>query len=148
MLGRPEDAGLGQVVDEEAVALVGRDAAGAGVGLHQVALALERHHFGAHGGRGDLHPGCVGHVGGADRLGRADVLGDHRLENGGPAVVEGAVVRRRSSVCGAESVVGVMGVPGTQVYRVPGRPVAPARRHGGAPGPIGALSRRPGAAPR
>ncbi len=62
VLGRPEDAGLGQVVDEEAVALVGRDPPGAGVRLDQVAVALEGHHLGAHGGRGDLHPGGIGHV--------------------------------------------------------------------------------------
>ena len=61
----PSTPGCGQVVDEEAVALVGRDPAGAGVGLHQIAVPLEGHHFGAHGGRGDLHPGGVGHVGGA-----------------------------------------------------------------------------------
>ena len=58
----PSTPGAGQVVDEEAVALVGRDAAGARVGLDEVAVALERHHLGADGGRGDLHPGCAGHV--------------------------------------------------------------------------------------
>ena len=119
-LGGAEDTGLGEVVDEEAVALVGRDPPGAGVGLDQVALALEGHHLGAHGGRGDLHPGCAGHVGGADRLGGLDVLGHHGLEDGGPAVVEGARRRRRRSCGAAVSVGGVMWVPGTQVYRVPG----------------------------
>ena len=58
-LDGPEDARAGQVVDEEAVALVGRDAAGTGVGLDQVALALERHHLRADGGRGHLHPGAL-----------------------------------------------------------------------------------------
>ena len=93
VLGRAEDARLGQVVDEEAVALVGRDAPGAGVGLHEIPVTLEGHHFRPHGGRGDLHPGGVGHVGRADRLGAADVLGDHRFENGRLAVVQGALVR-------------------------------------------------------
>ena len=114
----PSTPGRGQVVDEEAVALVGRDAAGARVRLDQIALALERDHLGAHGGRGDLHPRCVGHVGGADRLGRADVLGHHRLEDGGaPGVERGVpeVVAMRGGVG-----VGRHGRSGTQVYRVPG----------------------------
>jgi hypothetical protein len=31
-------------------------------------------------------------MGGADRLGRPDVLGDHCFQNGCPAVVQGALV--------------------------------------------------------
>ena len=115
----PQDAGPGQVVDEEAIALVGRDAAGAGVGLDEVPLALERHHFRAHRGGGHLHTRRAGHVGGADGLGGPDVLGDHGLQNGRPAGVEGALVvgnvGERGRVSGRSH-----GVPGTQVYRVPG----------------------------
>ena len=118
-LARAEHAGRGQVVDEEAIPLVGRDAAGAGVGLDQVPLALERHHFRADRGRGHLYPRRVGHVGGADGLGGPDVLGDDRLQDGRPAGVEVALltgdVGGRSGVSGR-----CHGVPGTQVYRVPG----------------------------
>ena len=91
-LAGPQDTGPGEMVDEEAVALVGRDTACAGVGLDQIPLALERDHFGADGGGGDLHPRCIGNMGGTDRLGRPDVLGDHRLQNGCPPVVQGALV--------------------------------------------------------
>ena len=61
-LCRPQDTGSGQVVDEEAVALVGRDVAGAGAGLDEVPLSFERHHFRAHRGGGHLHAGRAGHV--------------------------------------------------------------------------------------
>ena len=148
-LDRAEDAGPGQVVDEEAIALVGRDAAGAGVGLDQVALALERHHFRADRGGGHLDPGRTGDVGGADGLGGPDVLGDHRLQNGGPAGVEGALVVGNVGDAG-----GVSGrshrVPGTQVYRVPGPYPWPAAALPGAGAAVEAagLSRHPGATPR
>ena len=91
-LDGPENARSGQVIDEEAVALVGRNAARTGVGLDEVPLALECHHFRADGGRGHLHPRRVGDVGGADRLGGPDVLGDHRLQNGRSPGVEGALI--------------------------------------------------------
>ena len=90
VLGRPEDPRLRQVVDEEAVALVGRDTPGTGVGLHEIPVTLQRHHFGPHGGRGDLHAGGAGHVRRADGLGAADVLGHDGFENGRLAVVQGA----------------------------------------------------------
>ncbi len=41
-----------EVINEVAIALVGRHSTGRGVGLGEIALALERDHFGAHG-RGD-----------------------------------------------------------------------------------------------
>ena len=67
-------------------------------------------------------PGAVGHVGGADGLRAADVLGHHRLENGRLALVQGALRPRRGRrvgrACRWWSCVGL----GTQVYRVPGRP--------------------------
>ena len=92
VLGRPENPGLDQVVDEEAVALVGRDAPRAGMGLHKIPVPLEGHHFRPHGGGGDLHPGGAGHVGRADGLGTADVLGHDRFENGRLALVQGALL--------------------------------------------------------
>ena len=92
---RVEGAGAAQLVDEEPVALVGRDPSGAGVGLGQVPVPLECGHVGAHGGRGDAHPGGVDHVLGSDRLGRADVLGDHGVEDGRLARVETPVTGGR-----------------------------------------------------
>ena len=47
-------ARAGQVVHEEAVALVGRDPAGRGVGVGDVALPLEDRHLVAHRGRGNV----------------------------------------------------------------------------------------------
>ncbi len=79
---RVERAGA-HVVDEEPVPLVGRDPARTGVGLGQVPLALQTGHVRAHRGGRDAHPRGVDHVLGADRLGRADVLGDHCVEDGG-----------------------------------------------------------------
>ncbi len=87
-LHRPEDTWAREMVDEEPVALVGRDAPGARVRLDQVPLALERHHLGADGGGRDLHAGRGGHVRRAHRLGRPDVLAHDGLQNGGPAGVE------------------------------------------------------------
>ncbi len=62
VLGRAEDAGLRQMVDEEAIALVGGDPPGAGVRLHEIPITLQGHHFGPHGGRGNLHAWGVRHV--------------------------------------------------------------------------------------
>ena len=87
-LVRPERARAGQVVDEEAVSLVGGDAPRAGVRLHQVAVALERRHLAAHRGRGHLHPGVAGDVGRADGLGGVDVLRHHGVQDGGLALIE------------------------------------------------------------
>ncbi len=87
-LRRTEDARRREVVDEEPVALVGRDTPGARVRLDQVPVALERHHLGADGGRRDLHPGGGGDVRRADRLGSPDVLAHDRLQDGGTARVE------------------------------------------------------------
>ena len=91
LLGRAEDAGL-QMINEVAIALVGGHAAGRGVGLGEVALALEGHHLGAHRGWRDREVGVVGDRGGADRLGGLDVLDHHGLQDGGLAGVEIATV--------------------------------------------------------
>ena len=71
-----------QGVDEEAVALVGGNAAGRGVGLGQVALPLERRHVVAHGGGGDGDVGGLGDAMRAHRLRRLDVLADDRSKDG------------------------------------------------------------------
>ena len=106
-LHRPEGAGRGEVVDEEAVALVGRDAPCARVGLHQVSLAFERDHLRADGGGRDLHARRVGDVRGAHRLGRADVLADDGLQNGGAAALRsGSPAASAWGWCG--SALGVM----------------------------------------
>ena len=68
LLDRTEDARL-QVVDEVAIALVGRDASGRRVGLGEVALALEGDHLGAHRRRRDVEVGAGGDRGGTDGLG-------------------------------------------------------------------------------
>ena len=69
-----EAAGRHEVVDEEPVALVGRDPAGRRVRLHEIALLLEHGHLVAHRGRGHSHAGRVGDVGRAHGLRRRDVL--------------------------------------------------------------------------
>ena len=86
--GRVEPARHGQVVDEEPVALVGRDAPGRGVRLGEVALLLEHGHLVAHRRRTDLDAGRVGDMGRADRLRGLDVLLDHRPEDGCLTLVE------------------------------------------------------------
>ena len=83
-----EATGRGHVVDEEAVALVGGNAAGRRVRLGEVALLLEHGHLVAHGGRADLHAGRVGDVGGPHRLRGGDVLLHHGPQDGGLAFVE------------------------------------------------------------
>src|SRR3984957_6034771 len=145
-LSGAEHAGSGQVVDEEAVALVGRDAAGTRMWLDEVPLAFERHHLRADGGRGHLHARCVGHMGGPDRLGGPDVLGDDSLHDGGPACAEGAPALRHVGERGGGSGRG-HGGPGTQVYRVPGRQpwAAPGTPGDGMTGRDPGFSRHPGA---
>ncbi len=84
----PSVPGRGQGVDEEAVALVGGDPAGARVGLGQVAVAFEGRHVAADGGRRHLDARGAGDVGRSDRLGRLDVLGDDGRQDGRLARVE------------------------------------------------------------
>ncbi len=76
------------VVDEEAVALVGGDAPGAGMGMGQEALSLEVGHLVADGGWRHLQGPDAGDMGRADRLGGVDVLLHHGAENGGLALVQ------------------------------------------------------------
>jgi hypothetical protein len=82
-----ERAGLrrAQVVHEEAVALVGGDAPGAGVGVGQEALPLELGHVVAHRGGRHLELAHAGDVGRPHRLRGVDVLLDHGPEDGGLA---------------------------------------------------------------
>ncbi len=67
-LGRGHRLDAGQLVDEEPVALVGRDAPGAGVRLGDEPLVLQGRHVIAHGGRGDAEVVPLGEGLGADRL--------------------------------------------------------------------------------
>ncbi len=99
-LSRSQTSGFGDGVHEEAVALVGRDASHAGVGLNQVALPLEHAHLVAHRGRGHRKLREARHRTGSDRLGGLDVFLHYRFEDGGFAIVEHV---------------------GTQRYRVPVR---------------------------
>ena len=87
----PAEAGrLPEVVDEEAVALLGGDPAGAGVGLAEVALLLEGGHVVAHRGRRHRHRGRLHDVRRPHRLGGVDVLLHDGPEDGGLAFVEHA----------------------------------------------------------
>ncbi len=129
---RVERAGAAQVVDEEAVALVGRDAAGAGMGLDEEAFPLERGHVGADGGRRHAHSGCVDDVLGTDGLGGADVLGHHSVEDRRLAVVEPFGER------GGRRAAGVFRGPrlvlaGHRLVAAPGRVAVP--------GPVATVSR-------
>ena len=92
---RVEGARCAEVVDEEAVALVGRDAAGTRVRLDQEAVPLEGGHVGSHGRRRHAHAGSVDHVLGPHGLGSPDVLGDHGREDRRLAGVEVRVGLRR-----------------------------------------------------
>ena len=85
-----ETAGRGQVVDEEAVPLVGRDPPGRRVRLDEVALLLEHGHLVADRGRRHPDPGRVGDVGRTHRERRGDVLLDDGAQDRGLAVVEHA----------------------------------------------------------
>src|SRR3546814_18231006 len=77
-VGSSQCSGLAEVVDEEPVALLGRDPPGAGVGLAEVALVLEGRHVVAHGGRGHLHVGRLHDVRGPHRLGGVAVRSEER----------------------------------------------------------------------
>ena len=72
--GGPIERGLGERVDERAVALLGGDPPGAGVRLLQVALGFEGRHVVADRRRRHRHLGRGGDVARPDRLGRVDVL--------------------------------------------------------------------------
>ena len=93
--GRVERSGARQGVDEEPVALVGGDAAGARVRLLQVAVDLERGHLVAHRRRGDVDRGRRGHVVRPDRLRGADVLLHDGLEDRRLSLVQHARQRSR-----------------------------------------------------
>ena len=76
-LGAAERLELGEPVDEQPVAGVGRDAAGAGVRLRDQALLLEHGHVVADGRRRDAEVVPIGERLAADRLvGRDEVLDD------------------------------------------------------------------------
>ena len=78
----------GEVVDEEAVALVGRHPAGAGVGVVEVPLALQQGEVVADRRSRHQQAGGAQHRRRADRLCRLDVLLHHGLEDGRLAFVE------------------------------------------------------------
>ena len=90
---------LAEVVDEEAVALLGGDPAGAGVGLAEVALLLEGGHVVAHGGRRHRHGGRPHDVRRPHRLGGVDVLLHDGPEDGGLAFVEHAYLKFLGTRC-------------------------------------------------
>ena len=77
-----------EVIDVEAIALVGRDATGGRVWLGEVALLLEVRHVVAHRGRRDRDCPAAGDVARAHRLGRRDVFLHHRAEDGDFAFVK------------------------------------------------------------
>ena len=83
------DSGLhrAQPVDEQPVALVGRDPAGAGVRLGDVALFLQRGHVVADGGRGDAQIVLLDQSLGPDGFLAGDVVGDDRAQHLELAVV-------------------------------------------------------------
>ena len=56
-VGRVERTLFGEVVDEVAVPEVGRDPAGGGVRLHEIAVVLEHGHVVADGGARHTQPG-------------------------------------------------------------------------------------------
>ena len=87
-LGRSERAGAGEMVDVVAVAGVGGDPAGRGVGLGDEAVALEHRHLVADGRRRDAETGGVGDGLRADRLRAVDVVLDDRPQDGGLALVQ------------------------------------------------------------
>ena len=105
VLGARERLRVAEVVDEEAVALVGRDPPGARVRVGQVALALERRHVGADRRRRDLDDRVAGDLRGPDRLSGLDVAGHDGLQDRGLAIVELVVLvagghRQSGSSCG------------------------------------------------
>ena len=110
-VGPAQGRRLAEVVDEEPVALLGRDAPRARVGLAEVAVVLEGGHVVADRGRRDLHAGRLHDVRGPHRLGGVDVLLHDGPEDGGLAFVEHGL--SRSSQVGPDGV-----RPGTRSYRV------------------------------
>ena len=106
--------GAGQRVDEVPVALLGRHPAGAGVGLLEVALLLERDHVVAH--RGRRHADRRRDVAGTHRLGGFDVLLHNGAEDGGFAFVEHRVRALRLAVS--------HGLGADQILPIPLRPTA------------------------
>ena len=86
-LGRGQRLDLGEPVDEEAVALVGGDAPGAGVRLGDQPLLLERGHVVADRGGRDTQAVPLDEGLAADRLAGGDVVLDDRAEHGEPAVL-------------------------------------------------------------
>ncbi len=61
------------------------------MGLHGVAVGLERSQIIANGRTGDIQPRRGQDGAGADRLPRGDVFLDEHPQNGGPAFIEHAV---------------------------------------------------------
>ena len=87
LLGGAHRLERGQPVDEQPVALVGRDPAGAGVRLGDEPLLLQRGHVVADRGRRDAEAVPLDEGLGADRLLGGDVVLDDRAEHGELAVV-------------------------------------------------------------
>ena len=77
-----------QLVDEEAVALVGGNPARARVRLGQIALVFESGHLVADRCRRDTEVGGTGDMGRPDGLGSLDVLAHDGPEDCGLAIVE------------------------------------------------------------
>src|SRR5438874_1193045 len=76
---RPRRADL---VDEEAVAAIGRNAARAGVRLNEVAELFEARHLVADGRRRHVEPRALNEVARTDRFARADVLAHDGAKDG------------------------------------------------------------------
>jgi hypothetical protein len=87
LLGRAHRLDAGEPVDEQPVALVGRDAPGAGVGLRDQPLLLQSRHVVAHGRGRDAQTVSLDQRLGADRLLGGDVVLDDRAEHGEAALV-------------------------------------------------------------
>ena len=87
LLGGAHRLERGQPVDEQPVALVGRDPAGAGVRLGDEPLLLQRRHVVADGGRRDAERVPLDQRLGADRLLGGDVVLDDGAQHGELAVV-------------------------------------------------------------
>jgi hypothetical protein len=88
LLGGAHRLDRAQAVDEQPVALVRRHPAGAGVGLVDEALLLQRCHVVAHGGRRDIEPVPLDQRPRADRLLGGDVVLDDRAQDGELAVLD------------------------------------------------------------
>jgi hypothetical protein len=88
LLGAGQRLDRRQLVDEQPVALVGRDPAGAGVRVGDVALVLEGCHVVADGGRADPEAVPLGEGLGAHRLRRRHEVLDDRAQDLELAVVQ------------------------------------------------------------